>query len=155
MNELRAYHFAEPGHEALGPLPVGRLAEMMQSGALSRDVMVLDGEEWKPLRDVLPPAKPVATIKIERPRPEDAEPVVPASFPERESIGPVVRVFAGVELFAGVVLIVGGIGFAAGGYNIAIPLVAGATAIFSGVMTLAAAEVLERLKEIRDELRRR
>jgi len=116
---------------------------------------VLDGEEWKPLRDVLPPAGPVATIKIDRPRPEDAEPDATVAAPAGEGIGPVVRFFAGLELFAGVVLIVAGIGFAAVGYNIAIPLAAGATAIFSGVMTLAAAEVLERLKEIRDELRRR
>lgn len=152
---LKAYQFAEPGDEAKGPLPVGTLAEMMQSGALSRDVMVLDGEEWKPLRDVLPPAGPVATIKIDRPRPEDAEPVVPASFPERESIGPVVRFLASLELLVGVILIVGSIALGSAGISVVLPVSAGVAALLSGVMTLAAAEVLERLKEIRDELRRR
>lgn len=139
---------------------MGRLVEMMRRGELSREVMVLEDGEWMPLRDVLPPsspAAPMANIVID-PRVRSAADLEesPAASPGG-GVAPVVRFFGVVGLLAAGILLVVALALLATGDGAAGRFygAAGLAAVFSGVMTLAAAEALDRLREIRDELRGR
>lgn len=167
--KLPVYYFAEAGGETSGPLPIGKIREMVESRKLSEDVFLSDESgQWRPFLEVLienealsaAPSRNSGNVALKpvlKTASQDAK-IPQTSTPRPNLVGaPKRSVVPGFLSAFGVIFVIAGGGWLAimildfflGGDGFSIYTASSAIGcIFSGLLTLGFAEVLNRLSEI-------
>jgi hypothetical protein len=163
------YYYELPDGSMDGPVEMDALVRDLADGMLTEETKVSRGgdDPWATLREVMGrdmrkrenrPEKLPLPNAVERPAtPEPAVPSKELVTPRfRGTISELLDIFAALQMIAGILFAGFGLISWSDDSGVAfVRLVAGLSALVSGVFCMAAAEVLVRLREIRDALYRR